>query len=189
MNLLSLVLTICCSVREVKHLTEKDFALDKLIIYFHDSNLDLECDSCKRFVDLPNKVGEFEVRRVDYSHNEEMSLRFFVLYVPHFCLRYKNCTYTLYPTSIDHLHEIIAKKLWTKEDKFSWVLEPNRPYMKMFGKLMRNLLHISDIVSMYYFNMPKIYVYMIYFGIFSYLVVSIFYILQDLLGESKIKEE
>ncbi|RVD93245.1 thioredoxin domain-containing [Tubulinosema ratisbonensis] len=191
MHLLAIYNLIFCLALKTQF-TDQDFKKKDLLIVFYDSSLSELCDTCKLFAPLINDTKEiqgYEIRTVDFSKNGELCLKFFVIYVPHLVLRKDYKFYNLYPSSIPHLEIILEKKLWREEDKFAWFLEPNKFYMKYVAKLIEVTILLSDKLSYKVSNIPRGYVYFAYFCVFSYLVVSIYYVILDIKSEDKIKEE
>lgn len=177
---------VCCE----KQLDDADLASDgPLLIYFHDTRENYHCDGCKHFNEVVDKIRTIETRKVNYSENQEMAMRFFVHYVPHFVIRAHRKSYVITPRDKDELLDILERQLWKEKPPLKWYLDPCFVLVRCAAKVlcvMHNMYFYLQGCMVY---VPRQLIYMIYGIVIGYLVFSIKEAIAEIIRDAKAKTE
>lgn len=187
------LMLICLAAEDVyrdKQLNDADLGLDRpLLIYFHDTRENYHCNGCEHFNEFVDTISTIDTRKVNYSENQEMAMRFFVHYVPHFIVREHGKTYVITPRDKDELLDILEKQLWKEKAPLKWYLDPCFILVRCAAKILCITHNMYFYLQGYMVYVPRQLIYMIYGIIIGYLVFSIKEAIAEIIRDAKSKTE
>lgn len=160
-----------------------------LLIYFHDTRENYHCDGCEHFNEVVDTISTIDIRKVNYFENQEMAMRFFVYYVPHFVVRSQGKTYVISPRDKLELLDIVERQLWKEQAPLTWYLDPCFILVRCVAKAMCTTHRIYYLLHDYVKYVPRQLLYMVYGVIIGYLIFSIKEAVAEIIREAKAKTE
>ncbi|KAL0265741.1 UNVERIFIED_CONTAM: hypothetical protein PYX00_011456 [Menopon gallinae] len=173
-----------------KQLDDADLASDgPLLIYFYDAREGYRCDGCEHFNEAVDTIRAIDVRKVNYFENQEMAMRFFVHYVPHFVVRSQGKTHVISPRDRSELLEIVERQLWKEQAPLKWYLDPCSVPVRCVAKALYTTHLAYDLLHGYVKHVPRQLLYTVYGVIIGYLIFSIKEAVAEIIRVAKAKTE
>lgn len=173
-----------------KQLDDADLASGRpLLIYFHDTRENYRCDGCEHFDEVIDTISTIDTRKVNYSENQEMAMRFFVHYVPHFVVRADGKTYVITPRNKNELLDILEKQLWKEKAPMKWYLDPCFIPVRCAAKALCITQNMYFYLQEYMAYLPRQLIYMVYGIVIGYLLFSIKEAIAEIIRDAKSKIE